>query len=88
MKVSFLINEPTEQPLNIDNVPLQVVSSAKILGVHVNADLKWTLQKLHGHPLLNTKSAQCTVHIFYTRVSIGTSETTPYYTHLVVSYSF
>ncbi len=41
MKVSFLRNEPTEQPLNIDKVPLQVVSSAKILGVHVNADLKW-----------------------------------------------
>ena len=25
---------------------------------------------------------------FYTRVSIGTSETTPYYAHLVVSYIF
>ena len=44
MKVSFLQKDPLYQPLTIDNVPLQVVSSAKILGVHVNSDLKWSTQ--------------------------------------------
>ena len=42
MKVSFLQKDPLDRPLTIDNVPLQVVSTAKILGVHVSADLKWS----------------------------------------------
>ena len=44
MKGSFLKNEADEQPLTISNVPLQVVESAKILGVHIASDLKWDTQ--------------------------------------------
>ena len=44
MKVSFLKNEPEEQPLTIANEPLKVVDSAKILGVNINDNLKWHTQ--------------------------------------------
>ena len=38
------INESDDQPLTISNVPLLVVESAKILGVHIASDLKWDAQ--------------------------------------------
>ena len=41
MKVSFLKNQDEDHALTIDQVPLQEVSTTKILGVHVSSDLKW-----------------------------------------------
>ncbi len=43
MKVSFLKNEPEEQPLTIANVALQVVDVAQILGVQISDGLKFWL---------------------------------------------
>ena len=42
MKVSFLENQDEDLALTIDQVPLQEVSTTKILGVHVSSDLKWS----------------------------------------------
>ena len=42
MKVSFLKKQDEDQIPTIDQVPLQVVSTAKVLGVHVSSDLKWS----------------------------------------------
>ena len=58
MKVSFLRNNPVEQPLMIDNVPLQSVSAAKILGVHVSSDLKWG-----NHVTEVLKKANCRLYM-------------------------
>lgn len=44
MNVSFLKNSHEERPLTIANVPLQVVESAKILGVQISSNLKWDIQ--------------------------------------------
>ena len=43
MKVSFLLNNPQEPPLTISNIPLQEVQVAKILGVNINDDLRWSV---------------------------------------------
>ena len=42
MKVPFLKNQDEDHALTIDQVPLQEVSTTKILGVHVSSDLKWS----------------------------------------------
>ena len=42
MKVSFLKNQGEDYALTIDQVPLQEVSTTKILGVHVSSVLKWS----------------------------------------------
>ena len=43
MKVSFLLNNPQEPPLTISNIPLQEVQVAKILGVNISDDLRWSV---------------------------------------------
>ena len=43
MKVSFLVNDHDDPPLTISNIPLQELQVAKILGVHISADLKWNV---------------------------------------------
>ena len=40
--LKFLKNQDEDHALAIDQVPLQGVSTAKILGVHVSSDLKWS----------------------------------------------
>ena len=42
MKVSFLKKEDTDPQLKISGMPLQEVQTAKILGVNISADLKWS----------------------------------------------
>ena len=40
-KTMSLLTAPVDQDLAIDNVPIESVSSYKLLGVHIDADLKW-----------------------------------------------
>ena len=42
MRVSFLKNQDEDHVLTIDQVPLQEISTTKILSVHVSSDLKWS----------------------------------------------
>ena len=42
MKVSFLKKQDEDHALTIDQVPLQEISTTKVLGVHVSSDLKWS----------------------------------------------
>ena len=41
MTVTFCKRPPQPEPLFIDNVKLNVVTEAKILGVVIQANLKW-----------------------------------------------
>ena len=43
MKVSFQMNNPQEPPLTISNIPFQEVQVAKILGVNISDDLRWSV---------------------------------------------
>ena len=40
-KTMSLLNVPVDQDLLIDDVPIESVASYKLLGVHIDADLKW-----------------------------------------------
>ena len=42
MKVSFLKKQDEDHALTIDQVPLQEISTTKVLRVHVSSDLKWS----------------------------------------------
>ena len=41
MRVCFARKQPTNNPLEVNGKPLEVVSRAKILGLNINNDLKW-----------------------------------------------
>ena len=45
--VSFLKNQPSLQPLMIDNQYLENVQTTKLLGVYLTSDLKWTKHVTH-----------------------------------------
>ena len=45
--VSFLKNQPSLQPLMIDNQYLEMVQTIKLLGVYLTSDLKWTKHVTH-----------------------------------------
>ena len=45
--VSFLKNQPSLQPLMIDNQYLEMVQTTKLLGVYLTSDLKWTKHVTH-----------------------------------------
>ena len=41
-RVSFLKSEPQMEPLIINNQPIEVVKSTKLLGLNLRSDLKWS----------------------------------------------
>ena len=43
----MLKNQPSPQPLMIDNQYLEMVQTTKILGVYLTSDLKWTKHVTH-----------------------------------------
>ncbi len=45
--VSFLTNQPSLQPLMINNQYLETVYTLKLLGVYLTSDLKWTKHVTH-----------------------------------------
>ena len=45
--VSFLHNQPSVEPLIVDNQTLEVVKTIKLLGVYLTSDFKWTTHVRH-----------------------------------------
>ena len=45
--MSFLTNQPSLQPLMINNQHLETVHTIKLLGVYLTSDLKWTKHVTH-----------------------------------------
>ena len=45
--VSFLHNQPSVEPLIVDNQTLEVVNTIKLLGVYLTSDLTWTTHVRH-----------------------------------------
>ena len=43
IRVCFAKKQPTNDPVEVNGKPLEVVSSAKILGLNVSNDLKWNV---------------------------------------------
>ena len=45
--VSFVTNQPSLQPMMINNQHLEMVHTIKLLGVYLTSDLKWTKHVTH-----------------------------------------
>ena len=49
MIFNYTKNHQFTTRVTMDNVPLQVVEEAKLLGTHITNDLKWDLNTKHIH---------------------------------------
>ena len=62
MTVTFCKRPPQPEPLFIDNVELHIVTEAKILGVVIQANLKWNNHILQ---VVNKCDKNCTCFVYY-----------------------